>query len=171
MCLLPHSTTFFQAKQPSSLSDHYSNLSCLDPPVPRLQNQAERDRVPSLIPSRQDLPWPGSCPPSGLPRLPASRAGATSCLEVSVTGATLQLSPEDADASPGSWARTGLAHQSSRRAFLSPLGGGLSKRHLTSGQRTSPAFSFKKTFSATLPLFLFLSSVPTSSPAWPASLL
>lgn len=160
MPLLPHSTTFFRPKQLSSLSIHYSNPSCLDtPPAPQAQNQPERDRVPSVIPSRQDSPWPGCCPPPGLPRLPASRAGATSCLEVSVTGATAQprgcryLSRELGQ----DWA--GPSEQ--RRAFLSPRGG-LSKRHLTSGQQTSPAFSSKKTFFLLLSPSLFF--FPLSPP-------
>lgn len=130
------------------------------------QNQAGRDQVPSLIPSKQDSPWPGCCPPSGLPRLPASRAGATSCLEVSVTGATAQ--PRGCGCLSRELGQDWAGPSEQRRAFLSPRGR-LSKRHLTSGQQTSPAFSSKKTFSATLPLSLFLSSVPTSSPAWPAS--
>lgn len=142
----------------SSPTVHYSNPPCLDTQSLGPQNQAGRDQVPSPILSKQDSPWPGCCPPSGLPRLPASRAGATSCLEVSVTGATAQ--PRECRCLSRELGQDWAGPSEQWRAFLSPWGR-LSKLHLTSGQQTSPAFSSKKTFLLLSPsLFFFPLSPP-----------
>lgn len=117
----PHSASFFRSQQPSPLSGHYSNPSCLDPQSLGLITRWEGIRSPSPILSRQDSPWPGRCPPPGLPQLPASRAGATSCLEVSGTGATFQ--PRGCRCLSGEQGQDWAGPSEQRRAFLSPRGG------------------------------------------------
>lgn len=116
-----------------------------------------------MIPSRQDSPWPGCCPPSVLPRLPASRAGATSCLEVSVTGAAT-AQPRGCRYLSRELGQDWAGPSEQRRAFLSPRGG-LSKRHLTSGQQTSPAFSSKKNFFCFSPPLSFSFLCPHLQPS------
>lgn len=53
----PHSASFLRSQQPSPLSGHHSNPSCLDPPppVPWPQNQVGSDQVPLTNPFQAGL--------------------------------------------------------------------------------------------------------------------
>lgn len=57
---------------------------------PRGRIRWRRDLGPSPSPSRRDSPRPGRCPRLPPSLLPASRAGTTSCLEVSAKASTEQ---------------------------------------------------------------------------------
>lgn len=145
---------------PLLLSVHYSNPSCLEPQSLGLSTRQEGIRsLPGRTHRDLDVAHHQDCHGCQRPRQEPPHAWKSASQE-------LQLNPEDADASPGSWARTGLAHQSSGEPFsAAPLPeGGLSKRHLTSGQQTSPAVPSKKTFPASLPLF-FSSLCPHLQPS------
>lgn len=118
----PHSASFFRSQQPSPLPGHHSNPSCLDPPSPLASVPGGKGSGPphQSFPGRthrgQDAARHQDCHS-------CQRPGQEPPHACKSAAQALPFSPEDADASPGSGARTGLAHQSSGEPSSAPEGG------------------------------------------------